>query len=242
VVVGAAGDTNQADGSTGHAYIFSTSGALIATLRDPDAQSDGGFGSSVAINGTTIAVGAPGETVSGDSGAGHVYTFSASTDALIKTFVSPNAQTGGHFGGSVAISGSTTLVVGAGNETVSGYSSAGHAYIFSTAGTLIATLSSANVQGSGHFGYSVAITSTSSGSSDVVVGAPFEKNSNDAAGHAYVFSPTGSLIEALSGNTNYLGDFGNSVAISGTTAAVGAYGEKLSSTFDAGRVYVFHLS
>lgn len=45
------------------------------------------------------------------------------------TLTSPNAQTDGSFGWSVAVSG-TTVVVGAIGETASGYDSAGHSYVF----------------------------------------------------------------------------------------------------------------
>ena len=61
--------------------------------------------------------------------AGHAYIFNAKTGALISTLTSPNAQTYGFFGWSVAISGKT-VVVGAPYETGSGIPEAGNAYIF----------------------------------------------------------------------------------------------------------------
>ncbi|MGC2289579.1 MAG: hypothetical protein WA688_06955 [Thermoplasmata archaeon] len=99
------------------------------TLTSPNAQTDGYFGVSVAISGKTVVVGAPVETVSGNMYAGHAYTFKGKTGALISTLTSPNAQTDGSFGWSVAVSG-TTVVVGAIGETASGYDSAGHSYVF----------------------------------------------------------------------------------------------------------------
>ncbi|MGI0079466.1 MAG: FG-GAP repeat protein [Nitrososphaerales archaeon] len=42
-------------------------------MTSPNVQTNGNFGLSVAISGTTIVVGAPFETVSGLSAAGHAY-------------------------------------------------------------------------------------------------------------------------------------------------------------------------
>jgi len=129
VVVGASRETVSGLGDAGHVYIFNAkTGALISTLTSPNAQEYGEFGYSVAISGTTVVVGAYGETVSGQSGAGHVYIFNAKTGALISTLTSPNAQAGGAFGDSVAISG-TTVVVGAYGESAFGLSAGGHVYL-----------------------------------------------------------------------------------------------------------------
>ena len=76
-----------------------------------------------------MVVGAEGETANGQTVAGHAYSFDATTGFLTTTLTSPNAQAGGEFGYSVAVSG-TTAVVGAQLETGSGFATAGHAYIF----------------------------------------------------------------------------------------------------------------
>jgi len=152
-------------------------------FTSPNAQSNGGFGESVAMSGTTLVVGAPDETASGYNDAGHVYVFKEETGELMTTLTSPNAQTEGYFGHSVAISG-TTVVVGADGETASEYADAGHAYVLEAGtGALVATLASANPQSDGDFGRSVAIFGTL-----VVVGGPFETAAGyGEAGHAYVF-------------------------------------------------------
>src|SRR6266704_4090120 len=115
------------------------------------------------MNGTSVVVGAPGETVSGSFQAGNAYVFS-SAGALIATLTSPNPTGSGHFGSSVAMNG-TSVVVGAPGESPGGSFQAGNAYVFSSAGALVATLTSPNPTGSGHFGSSVAVNRTS-----VVVG------------------------------------------------------------------------
>ena len=234
-VVGAPYETASGENAAGHAYTFNaTTGDPISTLTSPNVQALGYFGMSVAISGTTVVVGAWGENVSGESDAGHAYTFSATTGDLISTLTSPNAIAGGLFGNAVAISG-TTVVVGAPGETGI---HAGHAYTFSaTTGDLILTLTSPNAQDGGGFGWSVAMSGTT-----VVVGAPYETASGMCdAGHAYTFSATsGGLISTLtSPNAQTDGDFGISVAISGTTVVVGAWGETASGQSGSGHAYIF---
>ena len=238
VVVGAYGETALGYSDVGHAYVFkATTGALISTLMSPSAQAYGEFGSSVAISGSTVVVGAPDQTTSGHPYAGHAYVFRATTGAPIATLTSPNAQTVGLFGASVAVSG-TTVVVGAPGENVSGHLAAGRAYIFkATTGALIATLASPDAQRNGGFGTSVAV-----GGTTVVVGAPGENASEYvSAGHAYVFkATTGALITTLtSPNAQTNGEFGVSVAVSGTTVVVGARFETASGYLYAGHAYIF---
>jgi hypothetical protein len=130
VVVGAPDETANALPVAGHAYVFdSSTGSPIASLTSPYAQASGEFGVSVSVSCSTAVVGAPGETANGQAGAGHAYSFDASTGFLTTTLTSPNAQGPGGFGQSVAVSG-TTVVVGAPQETGSGFTQAGHAYIF----------------------------------------------------------------------------------------------------------------
>src|SRR2546428_94960 len=206
VVVGALCETAGASppcpcARAGHAYIFSTTGSLIATLTSPNVETDGWFGFPVAVSGTMVVVGAENETVGGIVGAGHAYIFST-TGSLIATLASPNAQSNGRFGESVAVSGNT-VVVGAPQESVSGLTQAGHSYVFSITGSLNATLVSPNPTNNGYFGFEVAING-----SRVVVGAPFE-------GHAYICSDAGCPVTgALSSPTGIIAvRFGWSVGV-----------------------------
>ena len=106
----------------------------LTTLVSPHPQINGDFGSSVAVGDRVVVVGAPSETVSGKNYAGRAYVF-ALTGALIITLVSPNSQTIGAFGVSVAV-GDGVVVVGAPSETVSGKATAGRAYVFALTGAL----------------------------------------------------------------------------------------------------------
>jgi hypothetical protein len=159
------------------------------------------------------------------------------------TLTSPNAQTLGDFGSSIAISGGTTklVAVGAPNEASGGFSEAGNVYIFSeTSGVLKTTLTSPNAQFDGNFGISVAMSGQL-----VAVGAWCETvSSQSCAGRAYVFNATsGQLLSALSSpSPTAYGYFGFSVAISGQAVVVGAYCESVAGHECAGRAYVFNAT
>ena len=104
------------------------------TLTSPNAQTGGDFGSSVAVSGTTVVVGAPLESAGTPAQplAGHAYVFDASTGFLTPTtLTSPNAQIDGFFGSSVAVNeGDPIVVVGAPDESGGGSPAGGHAYVF----------------------------------------------------------------------------------------------------------------
>jgi len=177
--------------------------------------------------------------------AGNAYIFNAMTGALITTLSSPNAQTGGQFGYSVAIDGNN-IVIGALTETAGGYAYDGHAYIYSMGPpgpgsgkytTLTMPNPVANCDASpnydGDFGSSVAIMANT-----VVVGAWTNAvGGNCDAGNAYVFNAmNGNLMATLvSPNAQLAGYFGYPVAIGGPTVAVGAPGEHN----EAGSAYTF---
>jgi hypothetical protein len=238
VVVGALFETANALPQAGNAYVFNaTDGSLITTLTSPTPQFDGEFGESVSISGTTVVVGAPHETISALTTAGHAYVFDSTDGSLTATLASPTPQTSGEFGFSVSVSG-TTVVVGAPFETANALGDAGHAYVFDAAtGSPIASLTSPYAQAGGLFGYSVSVSCTT-----VVVGAPQETaNGQTNAGHAYSFdATTGFLTTTLtSPNAQLDGIFGVSVAISGTTAVVGARQETGSGFAQAGHAYIF---
>ena len=239
-VVGAAEATVKSV-DAGRAFIFNTANGSAINLTSPNsqAQSQGYFGYSVAVSGSTVAVGAPYESVKtgmgSDTYAGHVYLFSATTGKLTRTLKAPITQDDQVFGTSVAIHG-TTLVVG-----MPGTSSGGEALVFnSKTGSLISTLDNPNAPNTSEFGEVVAING-----STVVVGAPYVDVSGVVeAGSAYTFSAsTGTLIGSFVSPTPQTGgNFGASVAISATRVVVGAPGETDSQGYVAGFAYTFGLT
>jgi hypothetical protein len=227
-VVGAWGSNSDA----GAAYLFVRSGTAWsqeAGLTDPGGVADDYFGYSVAISGSTAVIGAWGSN--SDTGGAYVFVSSGSTWSEQAELTAADGAAGDDFGDSVAIAGSTA-VVGAPFHN----SDAGAAYVFTQSGSTWsqqAELTAADGAPGDDFGASVAIAGSSA-----VVGA---YGSNSSAGAAYVFVRSGGSwspqagLSAADGAAG--GDFGHSVAISGSTAMVGAYGSNSS----AGAAYVFTL-
>ena len=262
-VVGAPGDSREA----GAAYVLRTTdgGATyveLAKLTASDRYSVAGehrFGWSVAIDGNTIVVGAPG-TVDWDSvdtpGAAYVYrtTDGWASHTEIK-LTADDAEERDGFGGAVAIAGNT-IVVGAWNQ------GGGAAYVYRTTdggGTYpqVAKLSSDCVNvlypsqpcSGDAFGASVAISE----SGDTIVAgawghddAKFDDagaySASSAMGSAYVLRTTDDwsthTTTKLTAADAAKGDeFGISVAIDGDTVVVGAWKDD-----DTGSAYVFRAS
>lgn len=238
VVVGAPNEAVSPDGNVGHAYIFNvTTGALLSTLTTyPAASPDAYFGSSIAISGNIVVIGAYHESITSDQYAGYTYTFSA-IGIHLHTFTSPNPTNEGFFGYAVAVSGEV-IVIGAIGEN----SNAGRAYTFNdTTDALISTLTSPNSQsGCACFGISVSVTK-----GVVAIGAPYETvGSQTSSGRVYTFnSKTGSLIETIESPTpKQASMFGYSLALGKGTVSIGAPDETTSGVIAGGIVYTFNSS
>jgi len=239
LVVGAPNETSAAQVGAGNVYIYSSAGSLFETLTSPSPQLLGAFGWSVAVSGSSVIVGAPGENASKVPAAGQVYIFSATTGKLLKTLSSPNSESGGEFGVDMAASGSL-LVVGAILEnTTVGF--AGRAYVYNvTTGSLIGTLQSPNPQYEGEFGSTTYATP-----GYVVVAAQNETTGNNVgAGRVYVYSATSlSLIRTLtSPEAQAGGEFGFSLTGTGSTLVVGAPFEAVDDVSQVGNVYAFNIA
>ena len=210
------------------------------------------------------------------SGAAYVFVRNGSTWRQQTYLKASNTDEWDLFGISVAISGDT-VVVGTnqessnatgvnGDQTNDNAHASGAAYVFVRSGSTWsqqAYLKASNTQASDGFGSSVAVSGDT-----VVVGASGESsnatgingnqadNSASGAGAAYVFKRSGSTWQQQAylkaSNTQADDDFGLSVAVSGDTVVVGAYGESSNATgingnqadnsaSDAGATYLFNI-
>ena len=222
-VIGALG-TN---GLTGAAYVFTRSSAGTWSQQAELTASDGtpgdDLGSSVALAGSTAEVGAPFEN--SDTGAAYVFALAYQQAELTAS----DGTTGEDFGYSVALAGSTAVV---GTPEANG--GTGAAYVFVRSGQTWSQQADLTVPGgtvSDFFGYSVAFAG-----STAVVGAP-GRNSNTGTVYLYTrsngtWSQRAELTTADGRVYNY---FGDSVAVSGSTGLVAAYGQNSST----GTTYVF---
>jgi len=218
-----------------HVDLFdATTGALLRTITTP--SSGDAFGSSVAIEGNRVLVGAPGEGPPGNQ-IGRVYLFDATTGGLLLTFDVPPLHDDGNFGHSVAIDGNRVLV-GAPFDNTHGID-VGQAHLFdATTGVLLHTFDEPNPSACcDNFGRSVVIDGN-----NVLVGA----NGGTTDGEVYLFdATTGALLRTFDNppsNPNTNGEaFGWHVAIDGNKVLVG---ERFSFTLnrEGGQAHLFMLA
>ena len=216
----------------------------VKRLTASDAHAFAGFGGSVAISGDTAVVSASGDDAGGER-AGAAYVFQrdeggAGSWGEVKKLTASDADAFAMFGLSVAVSGDTA-VVGSINDAAGNL--AGAAYVFQRnqggPGNWgeVKKLISPDLQRGDLFGDSVAVSGDTA-----IVGALHEDAGADAAGAAYVFERNqggpdnwGEVQRLTASAAQHYGQFGQSVAVSGDTALVGADAEDVGAS---GAAYV----
>lgn len=201
-------------------------------------QQNSQFGFAIASSSNYHVVGAPQTDISGIPDAGQAFIFDGASNSLRATLNDPTPDGSDNFGYSVGVDGNVA-VVGAPNDRSGLAMNFGSVYLFDAlTGAPIATLHNPAVSNGNQFGYSVAISGNM-----IVVGAPGNDTVAVDAGCAYVFNATTfALVATLNNPAPTLSDlFGNSVAVSGNTAIVGAYKDDTGAV-DVGSAYVFNAS
>jgi hypothetical protein len=167
VVVGAVYDnTGAADAGSAYVYDLSSGTPVIpvATLNNPNAAVSDFFGSSVAISGSRVLVGARlDDTGATDSGSAFVYDLNSSTPTVpIATLDNPTPGANDQFGTSVAIDGSTIAIGTPFDDTVA-YDK-GYAYVFNAFPELVVEVlpSNANFSDGGSHDFGIAVTGSTS--------------------------------------------------------------------------------
>lgn len=250
-VIGAYLDDVNGNTDQGSAYVFTKTGTAMwteqAQLSAMDGAADDLFGTSVAISGETVVVGANRDvngTISGQ-GSAYIFTRSGTVWTQQQKITADDGAEFDLFGVSVGISGET-LVVGAYFDNVGNNSDQGSAYIFTRSGATWTQRQKLTANGGAandFFGYSVAINDDT-----IVIGAYGDDVGTVAnQGSAYVFTKAGDVwtqqaqLVAMDGANGDL--FGIGVAISGNTIVVGAYADNVvvngTSNGDQGSAYVF---
>ena len=212
--------------------VDASAGPQSVELLAADGTAGDLFGYSVAISGRTAIIGAPGDDTNG-SISGSAYLFDAVTGRQIVKLLADDGEVGDLFGQSVAISGSRAIV-GAHKEDQNGMDS-GAAYLFdATTGAQIAKLVPADGAPQDWFGFSVAISGTTA-----IIGSHQDDDNGTNSGSVYLFDTITGLQVAklLADDGEQSNEFGRAVAISGTTAIVGAV--KKSTGGVLGAAYLF---
>ena len=218
--------TNNSQTGAGAAYVLKRSGTTwtqSAYLKQAVARANSKFGQSVAIDGDTIGVGAPGDanasttivngtggaTGGGATSAGAAYVFRFVSNAWAQeAFVkAPNADANDLFGTGVAISGGT-LVVGAPGESsaqrtitngstapaTNGATNAGAAYVFQRAG--VTWSSQSYLKAANADGGDKFGTSVAIDGDLILSGAPGEASSQNVPGQLAQTSPSNAAAGA----------------------------------------------
>jgi len=234
LVVGAPDEASSATGiggsqvdnsapNAGAVYVFTRSGSTWtqqAYIKASNTGSGDRFGTSVAISGDTIVVGAPAEASDGtgqsnngaaSAGAVYVFTRSGTTWTQQAYLKASTVEAGDNFGSAVAISGDT-LVISAtgedssatgigGNQADNSAADSGAVYVFIRSGAAWsqqAYVKASNTGAGDEFGVSVsldidtlAVGSQSEGSNATGVGGNQADNSSANAGAVYVYTRSG---------------------------------------------------
>ncbi len=236
----AAVGASQKNNGMGAVYMFvNNAGVWTQTqkLTAPDGVAADQFGSSVAVSGNTVVIGASGRV--SFQGAVYVYFFNGSTWALQQEIIAADGTGGDQFGFSVSLSGDTGLF-GAPTKGVGVNGNQGVAYVYVRSGavwSLQQRLVASDGAAGDFFGTAVSVDANTA-----LVGAPANKVSGVAGGAAYVFFRSGTTWtqqQKLVEFDEAAGDqFGNAVSVKANTAVVGAFHKNGSK----GAAYVFQRS
>lgn len=208
-------------------------------LAAEDGAAKDAFGVAVSLSGDTAAIGAVFDDDLGQD-SGSAYTFVRADNgswSQESKLVPPNGQANDWFGSAIAIS-KDTLIVGAPNASENGIAT-GTVHVYFHNGsewTHQATLAPKSGAADDQFGYALALDGDT-----ILIGAPGDDEVAMDAGAAYLFKRAGSswneetkLVPTPGGASGF---FGASVAISQTTALVGAWDD--GSAKNAGVVFTY---
>lgn len=228
-------------GGQGAAYIFNRSGTAWTQqprLTANPATVDANFGNAVALSGENVLIGAY-RYGSDDRGAAYSFRRFATGWTQTGHFFAPTPATDAQFGVSVALKGDTA-VVGASRGLFQPGVDHRSAYVFVYSGNWNLSRQLGPELGSANdgFGYTVAL----SGDTVLVGGWRSDATATDQ-GAAYTFVLYDSRHneqQKLFANDGTESDyFGKSVALSGDTLAIGAWGDGSGTTTNKGAVYLF---
>ena len=244
VLIGSPDHTTDPDTGewAGTAHMFSTNGTLLMTFDNPGPQSGDQFGFSLAAFGSDrVLVGAIGFHTDPDPEvaltAGAAFLFNTN-GTLLMTFTNPTPANGDYFGNSVAAVGADRVLVGAPFDD-SGGTDVGAAYLFSTNGTLLLTITNPTPVPDDRFGARIATL----GNGRVIINASSDDTGETNAGSAYVFDYNGNLLATLNNPAPTTDDFfGWRIAANGgDTALIAAPWSDTKHVTDAGSAFLFSI-
>ena len=226
---------------SGSAYVFKRDGAVWAEqskLLPSDGKKDHKFGSSVAIDGDYVIIGAVGDDDNGEySGSAYIFKRDGTVWVEQSKLLPSDGEDNECFGVSVSIDGDYTIIGAGGDDN--GYRS-GSAYIFKRDGTVWVEQSKllpSDGESSEFFGMYVSIDGDYA-----IIGAWADDDNGYRSGSAYIFKRDGNIwnqqVKLLPSDGKTCGYFGFCVSIDGDYAIIGGYGDDDNGK-NAGSVYVY---
>jgi hypothetical protein len=234
-IVGASGINFGGFDDAGQAYLFSATGTHLATFNNPTPRTGAYLGVSVAgISSNRVIVGAT-DYFFEDFTVGEAYLYNTN-GSLLKIFTNPNPQDFSYFGWALCAVGTDRVLIGSPGAEVSGVTSAGKAYLFSTnGGSPVRTFNNPAPFQNDNFGASLVAL----GPDRLVIGA-YLKGAN-RTGAAYIFHTDGTLLTTLTNpQPANNSSFAHALATMGTDRlVVGAYSTARGGMNDVGEAYLF---
>ncbi len=234
--------SNSSQGST---YVYVRTGT-VWTQQQKLTASNGAvsdvFGRNVSIAGNTLVVGAPGRNVGAnpDQGSAYVFVRSGTIWSEQQILTAADGSQNDFFGDSSAIEGDT-VIIGAAEESTGVNTQQGSAYVFVRSGTTWTQQQKLTANDGAifdFFGSSVALSGDTA-----VIGTQQDVGANFQQGSAYIFVRSGTSWtqqqKLLASDGGILDSFGNSVAIDGDTAIIGAFGDTTGANPGQGAAYNF---
>ncbi|MEK6676753.1 MAG: hypothetical protein AABZ47_14005 [Planctomycetota bacterium] len=191
------------------------------------------FGVSVALDGSTAVMGAPGDDHAGDaSGSAYAFILSGGAWSQQQKLIASDAVADDFFGFDVALSGNIALVGAYGVDDAGVGADVGAVYVFNRSGavwTQTQKLVHATPVLYEEFGHAVAMDTTTA-----MIGAPFNALFREEKGSVFVFIRVGatwSIHDNFDASDGFIDDrFGYALALNASTAVVGT---------QSGGAYVF---
>jgi hypothetical protein len=248
IIVGSWHDQIGNNVNQGSVYVFTRSGTTW-TEQQKLTAADGGvadeFGRSVAIDGSTLIVGATqADGNQNSSGAAYVFTRSGMTWTFQQKLTASDGSAFDEFG-YAALDGDTA-VVGAPHDDTGGTTDHGAAYVFVRSGGVWTQQQKLIAEDGNINDFFGGLGSVAISGETIAIGAPLDNvGTNSSQGSVYVFTRSGTVwtlqTHLLASDGAPSSQFGR-VSLEGDTLLVGAPGVNVGLNAAVGSAYIFTRS